>query len=129
MCFDKLEYFKGDNKKMKADNCIFCKIAAGEIPSGTLYEDDDFRVILDRGPATKGHALILPKEHFKDIYEIAKLIVDDFDANKLKNINDDDHLKLVNKVQEQAANDGINVTDSVAGGAVKKAVQEKQAKA
>ena len=65
----------------------------------------------------------------KDIYEIAKLIVDDFDANKLKNINDDDHLKLVNKVQEQAANDGINVTDSVAGGAVKKAVQEKQAKA
>ena len=70
MCFDKLEYFKGDNKKMKADNCIFCKIAAGEIPSGTLYEDDDFRVILDRGPATKGHALILPKEHFKDIYEI-----------------------------------------------------------
>ena len=65
----------------------------------------------------------------KDIYEIAKLIVDDFDANKLKNINDDDHLKLVNKVQEQAANDGINVTDSVSGGAVKKAVQEKQAKA
>ena len=47
----------------------------------------------------------------------------------VKNINDNDHLKLVNKVQEQAANDGINVTDSVAGGAVKKAVQEKQAKA
>ena len=41
--------------------CIFCKIANGEIPSATLYEDEKFRVILDLGPATKGHALILPK--------------------------------------------------------------------
>ena len=46
---------------MRDDNCIFCKIANGEIPSATLYEDEDFRVILDLGPATKGHALILPK--------------------------------------------------------------------
>lgn len=42
-------------------DCIFCKLAGGEIPTATLYEDDDFRVILDQGPATKGHALILPK--------------------------------------------------------------------
>ena len=49
---------------MRDDNCIFCKIANGEIPSATLYEDEDFRVILDLGPATKGHALILPKNHF-----------------------------------------------------------------
>ena len=42
------------------DNCIFCKIAAGEIPSTTLYEDDDVRVIFDIGPATKGHALVIP---------------------------------------------------------------------
>ena len=55
---------------MIKDDCIFCKIAAGEIPSGTIYEDDDFRVIFDRGPAAKGHALILPKEHFANIYEI-----------------------------------------------------------
>lgn len=55
---------------MRKDDCIFCKIAAGEIPSGTIYEDDDFRVIFDRGPASKGHALILPKEHFANIYEI-----------------------------------------------------------
>ena len=41
---------------MKDENCIFCKIANGEIPSATIYEDDDFRVILDLGPATKGHA-------------------------------------------------------------------------
>ena len=52
------------------DNCIFCKIANGEIPSNTIYEDDRFRVILDNGPATKGHALVLPKEHFADLYEI-----------------------------------------------------------
>ena len=55
---------------MKDENCIFCKIAAGEIPSTTLYEDQDFRVILDLGPASKGHALILPKEHYANIYEI-----------------------------------------------------------
>ena len=56
---------------MRQDNCIFCKIAAGEIPSATIYEDDDFRVILDIEPASKGHALILPKEHFANLYEIS----------------------------------------------------------
>ena len=52
------------------DNCIFCKIANGEIPAATLYEDENFRVILDLGPASKGHALILPKAHYANIYEI-----------------------------------------------------------
>ena len=52
------------------ENCIFCKIANGEIPSATLYEDGEFRVILDLGPASKGHALILPKKHASDIYEL-----------------------------------------------------------
>lgn len=55
---------------MKDQNCIFCKIADGDIPSAALYEDEDFKVILDLGPATKGHALILPKEHYADLYEI-----------------------------------------------------------
>lgn len=50
--------------------CVFCRIANGEIPSATLYEDDDFRVILDLGPASKGHALILPKSHAANIYEL-----------------------------------------------------------
>lgn len=50
--------------------CIFCKIANGEIPAATLYEDEKFRVILDLGPASKGHALILPKVHAADIYEL-----------------------------------------------------------
>lgn len=51
-------------------NCIFCKIANGDIPSKTLYEDDMFRVIMDINPASKGHSLILPKKHFADIYEL-----------------------------------------------------------
>ena len=55
---------------MKEEGCILCKIANGEIPSATLYEDEDFRVILDLGPATKGHALILPKEHYPNLYEL-----------------------------------------------------------
>ena len=56
---------------MKETNCIFCKIAAGEIPSATIYEDADFRVILDIEPASKGHALILPKEHYANLYELS----------------------------------------------------------
>mgnify|MGYP000263266150 CR=1 FL=1 len=52
---------------MTDDNCIFCKIANGVIPSTTLYEDEQFRVILDLGPASRGHALILPKQHFADV--------------------------------------------------------------
>ncbi len=55
---------------MKKDDCIFCKIANGEIPSATVYEDSTCRVILDVNPANKGHALILPKEHFDDIYSM-----------------------------------------------------------
>lgn len=55
---------------MREENCIFCKIAAGEIPSKTIYEDEQFRVILDISPASKGHALIIPKEHYADIYKL-----------------------------------------------------------
>lgn len=55
---------------MKEDACIFCRIAAGEIPSKTLYEDEAFRVILDLGPAARGHALILPKDHYRNLFEL-----------------------------------------------------------
>lgn len=53
------------------EDCIFCKIANGEIPAATLWEDEDFRVILDLGPASRGHALILPKAHAANIYELS----------------------------------------------------------
>ncbi len=52
------------------NDCIFCKIANGVVPSKTVYEDENFRVILDLGPATKGHALILPKEHYANLFEL-----------------------------------------------------------
>lgn len=55
---------------MKDKNCIFCKLANGEIETNTLYEDEYFRVILDANPVSKGHSLILPKEHYTDLYEI-----------------------------------------------------------
>ena len=55
---------------MKKADCIFCKIANGEIPSRTIYEDEQFRAILDLSPATKGHALILPKEHADNLFEL-----------------------------------------------------------
>ncbi len=55
---------------MNQDNCIFCKIAKGDIPTNTVFEDDDFKVFMDVAPATKGHALVVPKNHYADIYEI-----------------------------------------------------------
>lgn len=55
---------------MKKENCIFCKIANGEIPSVSLYEDEDFRVIFDISPASRGHVLILTKEHYEDLCEL-----------------------------------------------------------
>lgn len=59
---------------MRDDNCIFCKIANGEIPSATIYEDDTFRAILDLGPANAGHTLILPKDHFADVTELDEAV-------------------------------------------------------
>lgn len=56
-------------------DCIFCKIIAGEIPSYTIYEDDDFRVFLDVNPASKGHALIVPKVHYANLYDIDEEVV------------------------------------------------------
>ena len=56
---------------MKKDDCIFCKIANGEIPSDTVYEDDMFRAILDLSPASRGHMLILPKEHYDDLMSLS----------------------------------------------------------
>jgi histidine triad (HIT) family protein len=55
---------------MTKDDCIFCKLANGVYPTNSIYEDDKFNVILDAGPATKGHALILPKEHYANLFEL-----------------------------------------------------------
>ncbi|MBQ8662583.1 MAG: HIT family protein [Eubacterium sp.] len=55
---------------MKDNNCIFCKLANGDIPTNVIYEDEMFTVIMDAAPASKGHALILPKDHYANIYEL-----------------------------------------------------------
>lgn len=52
------------------DDCIFCKLANGIFDTNTLYEDEDFRVIFDLSPATEGHVLILPKEHYANVFEL-----------------------------------------------------------
>lgn len=87
----------------KMDNCIFCKIANGEIPAATLYEDEDFRVILDLGPASKGHALILPKVHAANIYEISdELAAKAFVLAK----------KMATKMTEALGCDGFNIVQN-----------------
>ncbi len=53
---------------MRDEQCIFCKIANGEIPSSTIFEDEKFRVFLDLGPASKGHALVVPKDHYENLF-------------------------------------------------------------
>ena len=85
---------------MKNENCIFCKIAAGEIPSATIYEDADFRVILDIEPASKGHALILPKEHNANLYELPEEL-----ASKVLVVAK----KVVTAMTEVLGCDGYNV--------------------
>lgn len=85
---------------MKKDDCIFCKIAAGEIPSKTLYEDEKFRVILDLGPATKGHSLILPKDHAANLYELQEETA--ADAMKLAK-------KMALLMREKLHCDGLNL--------------------
>ena len=52
------------------DNCIFCKIIAGEIPSAVNFEDAEFKAILDRFPGNIGHVLVLPKKHYSNIFDI-----------------------------------------------------------
>ena len=88
---------------MRDDNCIFCKIANGEIPSATLYEDEDFRVILDLGPATKGHALILPKNHFANLFEIPE----DMDAKAFILAK-----KIAKKMKDVFVCDGVNIVQN-----------------
>jgi len=55
---------------MRDANCIFCKILDGVIPSAKLYEDEDFVIILDVGPASFGHALMIPKNHYANLFEM-----------------------------------------------------------
>ena len=55
---------------MSENNCIFCKIISGEFSSYTLYEDEDFKVIFDISPVSKGHALLISKNHYNNLFEL-----------------------------------------------------------
>ena len=89
-------------------DCIFCKIANGEIPSTTLYEDNDFRVILDVNPASKGHTLILPKKHAENLYDLPDetaskaLVLAKNMASKIEKALECDGLNLVQNNGETA---------------------------
>lgn len=88
---------------MKSENCIFCKLANGEIPTATLYEDEDFRVILDASPASKGHALIIPKEHYANLYELSDEL-----ASKVLVLAK----KMITKLTDILGCDGYNIVQN-----------------
>ena len=88
---------------MRDENCIFCKLANGDIPTATLYEDDDFRVILDAGPAAKGHALIIPKEPYANLYELS----DELAAKVLVLAK-----KMITKLTDILGCDGYNIVQN-----------------
>ena len=82
------------------DNCIFCKIANGEIPSATVYEDDTFRAILDIAPAHKGHVIVLPKSHADNLFELD----DEIAAKALPVVK-----KIAKALKAVTGCDGVNV--------------------
>ena len=85
---------------MKDENCIFCKILAGEIPSTAVYEDDDFKAILDVNPAARGHVIILPKNHAANIYELP-----DENASKIMVVAK----KIATAIEKAYHCDGVNI--------------------
>lgn len=85
---------------MMNEECIFCKIGKGDIPSKTVYEDDDFRAILDIAPAAKGHVIILPKNHSDDMFALS-----DIEASKVYLIA----RRLGKALKDTLQCDGINI--------------------
>ena len=60
------------------ENCIFCKIIKGEIPSTKIYEDENFLAFMEINPVTKGHTLLIPKEHHETIYDLPQELAKKF---------------------------------------------------
>ena len=85
------------------NDCIFCKLANHVFDTNIIYEDDDFTVILDVSPATRGHALILPKEHYKDITDMPEDLLQK--AAVLAK-------KLISHLSEKLGSDGYNIVQN-----------------
>ena len=84
------------------DECLFCKIVKGEIPSNTLYEDEEILVFLDIYPIARGHALFIPKKHISDAYEL-----NDENMGFIMKLP-----KIVKKLKEVTGATGINIMQS-----------------
>ena len=84
-------------------DCIFCKIANGEIPSHKLYEDDGFVAILDLAPATKGHTLVIPKKHYDDFFAMTP----EEAAEAMKRAR-----KVADLLKDKLHPDGMNMTQN-----------------
>ena len=84
-------------------DCIFCKIVAGELPATKVDEDDATVTFMDISPATRGHALVIPREHSTDLLSIGS---DDLDACMRA------AQKQAHRAKEQLGADGVNVLNS-----------------
>jgi histidine triad (HIT) family protein len=86
-----------------ADDCIFCKIAAGELPAEVVQEDEHTLAFMDLNPWTRGHALVIPRNHSTDLLEIAD---DDLArANAAAK-------RLAGRMKEKLGADGVNLLNS-----------------
>jgi histidine triad (HIT) family protein len=84
-------------------DCVFCKIVKGEIKSYTVYEDNTVKAILDINPINEGHTLVIPKDHYTDIFDIdEKVLKDIISAAK----------RLAKKYKTMLNADGVNLVQS-----------------
>ena len=85
------------------DDCIFCKIVAGELPAQVVDEDEHTLAFMDINPWTRGHALVIPRDHAKNLYEIS-----DTDLGRVAVATK----RLALRMKERLGCDGVNVLNS-----------------
>lgn len=85
-------------------DCIFCKIINKELPTRTIYEDEDIQVIMNTNPITDGHLLILPKKHYENIFDIKEEII----AHSIKVLRE----KLYPLIKEKLNCEGLTICEN-----------------
>ncbi len=86
------------------DECIFCKISRGDIPCAKIYEDDEFIAFADINPISRGHTLIVPKEHSPTVFEM-----ETHEGNAVLALVQKLGKALMNVCESDGMNVGINV--------------------